>query len=229
MLEICFDYTVYAQIKAMYSAQNSDMVEIAVCPDNLSIGALVPFTPQNRFNELVVHGIEVPDDFIKNYQRFFEMLNDVKKIRIWISNSPHESLGLYFISDFVYPQIQELCVCSMSYLPQRYNENCLSCLPNKDWQDLITYSKNILIENYSGLWQQMLKENTKLRIYLNRKIVSVSVNYFDKEIIAIAENLTTDDLYTIAGTALGSYIQRENVMFTIYFFIYRVEKLLHIN
>lgn len=75
----------------------------------------------------------------------------------------------------------------------------------------------------------MLKENTKLRIYLNRKIVSVSVNYFDKEIIAIAENLTTDDLYTIAGTALGSYIQRENVMFTIYFFIYRVEKLLHIN
>ena len=189
----------------------------------------MPFTPQNRFNELSVHGIEVPDDFIENYHQFFKMLKDAKKIRIWISNSPHELLGLYFISDFAYPQIRDLCVCSMSYLPQKYNENCLSCLPNKDWQDLITYSKNILVENYSGLWNRLLKENTTLRIYLNGKIVSVSVDYFDKEINTIAEYLNTDDIYTIADTALRSYTQRENVLFSIYFFIYRTEKLLRIN
>ena len=117
----------------------------------------------------------------------------------------------------------------MSYLPQKYNENCLSCLPNKDWQDLITYSKNILVENYSGLWNRLLKENTTLRIYLNGKIVSVSVDYFDKEINTIAEYLNTDDIYTIADTALRSYTQRENVLFSIYFFIYRTEKLLRIN
>ena len=229
MMEICFDYSVYAKIRAMSSGGYSGIGEIAICPDDFSIGSLIPFTPQTRHDELIANGVELPDDFVESYKNFYEALKEAEKVRVWISDSPYELLGLYFISNYVYPKIQEIYVCSMAYLPNEYPENCLSCLPGEEWEKLIKYSKIVATKEFSKLWGSLLNENSKLRITLNNQIVSVNVDYFDSDILAVAAKLKTDDIYIIADTALQNYTKNENVIFSIYFFLYRTEKLLSTN
>lgn len=220
MLEICFESTAWAEVKVLYSKENKEG-EIALCPDNFSIGSLVPFTPQSRFGELVSYGMELPDGFIESYEKLFKLLEDAKEVRVWISDSPHELLGLYFISDYVYPRLRQIHVCSMSFLSKIYEVNCLSCLSDEEWSDLYTYSKVLSTDTYFSLWQQFLKENSKLRIALKGRIVSVGIDYFDNDIIAASNQLKTDDAYVIADAVLNNYTQQEKVSLSIYFFLYR--------
>lgn len=165
--------------------------------------------------------MELPDQFIESYEKLFKMLKEAEEVRVWVSDSPHELLGLYFASNYIYPRLSHIHVCSITFLPSTYEGNCLSCLPDGEWSSLLTYSRTCLTNKYSSLWQQLLNENAKLRITLKSQIVSVSTDYFDNEIIAVAKQLKTDDIYAIADAALNNYTQQEKVLFSIYFFLYR--------
>lgn len=207
----------------------NDRHNILLCPDNLSIGKIYPFTPSKRWAELQSYGTELSDDFLKTYKAFLNKMNEIEDepIRLWISNSPHELLGLYFISNCIYPRIQEIYLCHMSDLScANIAENCLSCLPENEWDALCSITQRVSIQEYSILWENLLKQNSEIRILLSGQIVSVGADYFDKDILSTSKNLQTDDVYMIADTVSNSYSQKENAVLTIYFFLYRTAQLL---
>ena len=207
----------------------NDRNNILLCPDNLSIGKICPFAPSKRWAELQSYGTELSDDFVKTYKTFLEKINEIEDepIRLWISNSPHELLGLYFISHWIYPRIQEIYLCHMSDLPYaNIEENCLSCLPENEWAALCSMARRVSIKEYSIFWEKLLKQNSEIRILLSGQIVSVGADYFDKDILSTRRKLQTDDVYMIADAVSNSYSQKENAVFTIYFFLYRTAQLL---
>lgn len=126
-----------------------------------------------------------------------------KKIRIWTSHSDiHEYLSfLYFCAHFKGENISVIFVDD--YAQDLFSLDAATC---KEVSELLKYEKTLSVldrKKYIQEWESLCHENGELRIFNNKKVISVSYDYFDKKIKTAYLN-NSKQLYPAIATLMAS-------------------------
>lgn len=145
------------------------------------------------------------ESFLKSYnENFNRIIKFAKKgnvIRIWVSDNPTSLCGFYHLVNSLK---ERNCKMIMIKQPEEegYSYNYWSL---NDWNYIkkcLVLEKELSkeqIEYYSNEWIRLVNENTKLRIMLDGRIVSVEEDYFDE----IIYNLSPEGEFSIHKLEIG--------------------------
>ena len=182
MLNICFSSSACVMIK-MELDQNTLFLL-----DDLSVGHINNQNYEARFEEFFsMYGYRIQDKqkernlFLQNYQTLIEEIGQNDVVRIWYSNSPSEYFGMLYLCSIIdYTKKVYLTNCS------DYVKDCIAVSLLEDYE-LTKCSQHYKILNqkelqaYKETWEQLVQENSKLRVYENGRIIT-SEAYYDKDI-----------------------------------------------
>ena len=182
MLNICFSSSACVMIK-MELDQNTLFLL-----DDLSVGHINNQNYEGRFEEFFsMYGYRIQDKqkernlFLQNYQTLIEEIGQNDVVRIWYSNSPSEYFGMLYLCSIIdYTKKVYLTNCS------DYVKDCIAVSLLEDYE-LTKCSQHYKILNqkelqaYKETWEQLVQENSKLRVYENGRIIT-SEAYYDKDI-----------------------------------------------
>ena len=156
--------------------------------DDLSVGHINNQNYEGRFEEFFsMYGYRIQDKqkernlFLQNYQTLIEEIGQNDVVRIWYSNSPSEYFGMLYLCSIIdYTKKVYLTNCS------DYVKDCIAVSLLEDYE-LTKCSQHYKILNqkelqaYKETWEQLVQENSKLRVYENGRIIT-SEAYYDKDI-----------------------------------------------
>ena len=182
MLNICLSSSACVMIK-MELDQNTLFLL-----DDLSVGHINNQNYEGRFEEFFsMYGYRIQDKqkernlFLQNYQTLIEEIGQNDVVRIWYSNSPSEYFGMLYLCSIIdYTKKVYLTNCS------DYVKDCIAVSLLEDYE-LTKCSQHYKILNqkelqaYKETWEQLVQENSKLRVYENGRIIT-SEAYYDKDI-----------------------------------------------
>ena len=182
MLNICFSSSACVMIK-MELDQNTLFLL-----DDLSVGHINNLNYEGRFEEFFsMYGYRIQDKqkernlFLQNYKTLIEEIGQNDVVRIWYSNSPSEYFGMLYLCSIIdYTKKVYLTNCS------DYVKDCIAVSLLEDYE-LTKCSQHYKILNqkelqaYKETWEQLVQENSKLRVYENGRIIT-SEAYYDKDI-----------------------------------------------
>ncbi len=135
-----------------------------------------------------------------------ENMKDIDLIRIWSShlNCDDYCLLLYLCSKIKNKKISVI-------FSEEFNYHCLSIdmmdgseIPELLKREHILSEKEI--EYYADEWKRLVNENSKLRYIVNGKVLSVPINYFDKEILNVLKKMGEVSLYHLIAMLMGHKI-----------------------
>lgn len=182
MLNICFSSSACVMIK-MELDQNTLFLL-----DDLSVGHIKNQNYESRFEEFFsMYGYRIQDKqkerdlFLQNYQSLVEEIGRNDVVRIWYSNSPSEYFGMLHLCSIV-DSAKKVYLTNCS----DYVNGCIAVSLLGDYE-LTKCSQHYKILNqkelqaYKETWEQLVQENSKLRVYENGRIIT-SEAYYDKDI-----------------------------------------------
>ncbi len=182
-LEIVFGNSCYMTMKNSSLRSNN----ILLCNLLLNVGDL---------STIYQYRINIPDELCnENGNYFFEneiaIINEVikrkDKIRIWTSHyNVYSYLIMLYICNIVKNIDYELYV---TYSDEYNNDkNCISpsMMNSKELENLSKLehklSKNDILK-FSDVWEELVKNNSEMRVLENGIVKSVSINYYDSIIL----------------------------------------------
>lgn len=143
-----------------------------------------------------------------------ERLKSGEDIRLWTDDSAKERCGLYWLCDYVkdYPNKVYVVRCpgyDLDLCGEHFTENrswaSFSNLPYMaSFAESAIELPRGVIQLYSKLWVQMVKEDQPLRVVIDGKVVSTSEDFFDNALL----EFITDEPQTqnhIMGSFLGKW------------------------
>lgn len=108
-----------------------------------------------------------------------------KKIRIWASSTDiYSYLGMLYVCSLVGNKQCGLYVTFSDELNSEFHSP--GCLMTKELEQLEQYEHRLTeeeIKNYSLLWENIVKNNSQMRIIEDDKILNVNYDYYDSKII----------------------------------------------
>lgn len=181
MLNICFSSNAAIMLK-LAGKQNTVFLL-----DDLSVGLLKTQNYEHRFEEFYsIYGYRMEDRerekiiFLDNYKQLIDKINHNDTIRIWYSYASSEYIGMLYICSIVSPdKTVYLTNCS------EYIDDCIavSLLEDTDIIECLRYQAALNpdeLQIRKNKWEQLLKNDGKLRVYDNKLIASDA--YFDDDI-----------------------------------------------
>ncbi len=174
---------------------------------------------------------EILDKDRKDKRRVKKILKTAKRekeIRVWYANNATDKCGLYHLVNALQDVDCKIFVVEMpgdlGFRPSDWEkfwtevepEDFLACLHLA--RELNIDERNVI----SKKWQQLVIENTNLRIIQDGEIVSVSDDYLDNIILSNAPDTTE----FLARKLVGETIGRSARYFGIGFVEWRIEKMI---
>lgn len=228
VLEIVSDISCYGLLKR--SGNNNLKMFL---PLNLCIGRLDSINEFNRseLKEYVKYATTINDgpfehgfNFESEFQKL-KSLNQVNKIRVW---SSHLDCDDYCLLLFICNFFEDKNI-SVVY-SEEYNWYATTCT-KIDENEIKELSKreHILkkyeIDQFKEEWAKIVDENTELRFMMNGSVKSVSIHYFDNEIIERLRILGEVNIYSLVGNLMGNPIV-PFVHYSDYIYLYLIHKLI---
>lgn len=198
---------------------------IKVClPLSLCIGKLDSVTPFNRKTLSQYYKKDISYDFTDDFNKFKELVNNCKKIRVWSSHLDCDDYCLLLLICYLY-QDKEISVVFSEEID--WGATTLGCVSEKELPEL-EKKEHILTnwqkEEYCNEWKKIVSDNKELRYMLNGTVVSCDIDVFDNEIIDRLEK--TGKIYIfkfIADLMCNPIIPR--VMYSDWIYIYFINRL----
>lgn len=164
------------------------------------------------------------------YQRleqmlFLEQTLKPQKIRFWLSKqNPNSYLAILYVLNLLRDTYQkhEIFIIDSGTHPTTPFP-FISGFSLDEIKDLISLERKIEeeeIKRMIDLWDQLVKENGELRIVKNDTIKSVSIDYWDQDILKILEMEGPTTIVKLAAITMGSYIEHGRL--PDYFYVSRV-------
>ena len=166
-------------------------------------------------------GAECVQLFMKNatnnLKRIKERMAAGEAIRIWYSNNPDEMCGIYW---FMYwlnknmPNEQEVILVKLPEWEEGENGEIIQRqsfgeVDAENWHQYLPLQKKatqVLRKMFAIRWQELKKENAKIRACLNGKLVSVSEDIYDCFILRELEAADVEFAESrVIGKVLGNY------------------------
>ena len=149
-----------------------------------------------------------------NLSQLNKYLKNGEDIRLWISESAIDRCGLYWFCNYAKSCSNNIYIASCPGYELELYENIL--IENHRWSsfsnlpymatfaDSATKLGDDIINLYSGLWDQLVKENAPLRIVIDGVVISTTEDFFDN---ALLQFVSTDPKCqsTIMGNFLGKW------------------------
>ncbi len=198
---------------AMGALKNAGINNIRVClPLILSFGDLSDMNEYSRdsLKKLYKSFQYIPFEKGFNFQREIELLKeyvkDAKMIRVWSShlNCDEYCLLLYICSLFPDREIRVVFSEEVSWY-------CMSIgMSSKGEIEELLKREHILSkqekEDYASKWKKINLDNTDLRYLYNGEVQSVSIDFFDEEILAYLHKYNEIKLTEFIGVLMGNNV-----------------------
>ena len=108
-----------------------------------------------------------------------------RKIRIWTSHTDiYSYLGLLYVCSLIGDEQCELYVTFSDELNSKFHFP--GCLMTKELEQLEQLEHRLTkeeIKNYSLLWENVVKNNSQMRVIKDGKILNVNYDYYDSKIM----------------------------------------------
>lgn len=160
---------------------------------------------------------DAADVYVNERIRLENYLKDGEKIRIWYSDAPYSRCGFYSLCAMLQKHLavskcrNEICVVKMpEYSVQ---DDSITCWQNwgevsaEEFAAFLPYERELTedeIRMYTGLWNDLVEENSPLRTLINGQIIGVPETFYD---FLIWKKLTKEPVKEarLIGDILGNY------------------------
>lgn len=178
------------------------------------------------------------DDFIENYDKFYNDISEINNgdnVYLWYGHCDREICSmmytLYLLKD------KEINIYTVNVSDKIIENNdgriftyiassASEIIPEK-LGEYLKLAQKIRVDEYKKLlnqWDELTKENSLLRSYKNGKMVSVSEDYFDKEILKF-----TDKEYKKSARILGDVLGNTEPRITDDYIFWRIKELVKLG
>ena len=172
--------------------------------------------------------VKLPDsseNFKKEYEVIIDNINKHNKIRVWTSRKDiYSYLVMLYISSIIKKYDYDLYVL----YADDYNADYLSpsAMNSEELKKLLLLehklSKNEILNN-AKIWDELLYDNSFLRVISNGKVKSVSIDFYDDYIMSTLEKLGKVKLSFLVGKLMGNVYLHDNL------YVYLINRLIDEN
>lgn len=172
--------------------------------------------------------VKLPDtseNFKKEYEVIIDNINKHNKIRVWTSRKDiYSYLIMLYVSSIVKKYDYDLYVL----YADDYNADCPSpsALNSDEIKKLLLLehklSKNEILNN-AKTWNELLYDNSFLRVISNGKVKSVSIDFYDDYIMTTLKKLGKVKLSFLVGKLMGNVYLHDNL------YVYLINRLIDEN
>lgn len=138
------------------------------------------------------------DDLKTAYNKFYKDINEIEsedEIYIWYGNCASEICGMMYVLELLENKSENLYFINVSDLIHKYPAGIyiprsVTELPPEKLKDYIKIARSMDSDEKEELlkqWKALKNENSQLRIFKEGKVISVSEDYFDANILKWTE------------------------------------------
>lgn len=165
---------------------------------------------------------EKNDNVLNEVTKIIENINKNNKIRVW---SGHNDIYSYLIMLFVSSIIKKYDYSLYVVYSDDYNKEYPSpaVMREEELENLTKFERKLSnqeINNNTGIWEKLVRENTDLRIIENGVVKSVSMDYYDEYILKNLKMMGRVKMAQLVGKLM------QNVYLEDILYVYLIEKLI---
>ena len=175
-LEIVDGFAIKRLLEKTNLFKNSEVISL---PFLLNVGNISNLENEKRY----VCGHEIA--FKKYVDGFVSKIKTVKNIRIWFSKLDCEDMCFYLFVNYLIQQFGNNNMVSFIDV-SKLNKFAVSEFNENEIKDLFKIEEVLdsnAIDKNALYWENLVKENEDLRIYIDKKLMSTSYDYLDKIIL----------------------------------------------
>lgn len=152
--------------------------------------------------------------FNNEIKKLNEAINNNKEIRIWTSHFDINSYSLFlYLCDYLKDKDCNLYVV----YSDEYDEKCYSpaCMRETELEELAKLEHKLSkkeIRNYSNEWQIIMNKKSDMRILGNKKVKSVSFDYYNEEILNLLKELGEVKIVRLVGLFMNNHYLQDLVV-----------------
>ena len=214
MLNVCFGDSEAAALRfALHGLQE----EVCRSYERLDLGKISIDNMENARWQWM-NEFDAPNGDIKKwwtdtkscYHRILDTAKAEKELRIWYASSPDSRCGMYQI---VYDLRDVDCKIFVVEMPDDVGyrrapeDKCWSEANPYEMRDCLSLERELNQEEkifYAGEWERLSQENAELRLNIDGKIASVSIDYLDDEILTHVPKSKSIKFPRVIGSMLGA-------------------------
>ena len=224
MLNVCFSESARGSLRCSKITKICNQV-VACIPDDLSVGDIrnIDDFDTRKRSILKFHGDFYDDtedfseyistDCKKRYYEFFEQIDNHREILIWYSNSPHEFCGMLYVLWLLRNSPAKISAVNCSQPILKKNSSVIfhhstGEISPEDFSDFLPYIQTIADkpkQDYSELWEKLVKENGLLRVFSGISINEAELSYPELLKKLADEKFPPSDGNTIKTAELSYY------------------------
>ena len=202
-------YVLPLWLQLNYANLDGDIIEKQV---RREIETAKYFTKNITEQELEEEYYELLEEQRTKHQKLTQFIESKQSFRLWLSNIASDRCGLYWFC----AQLQNYSnAISVVWCPE-YEYNPRLNVSSKQTYWTLLGNPNVLVENinngrvlcqeeidaYAREWERLVTENSRLRIFVDNNIVSVSDDFWDNTILKFVSH-TPETQVHIMGKMLG--------------------------
>lgn len=164
--------------------------------------------PKDIYNENINYS------FSNEIKRLNKAINNNKEIRIWTS---HFDINSYLLLLYLCNYLKDKDCNLYVVFSDEYDENIYSpaCMRENELEELVKLehklSKEEILE-YSKKWQIIKNNKSDMRILENKKVKSVSFDYYNEEILNLLKELGEVKIVRLVGLFMNNHYLQDLVV-----------------
>lgn len=210
--------------------------KVIALTDDLSNGPIDDIVNMNRRTDwykkiYIEEGNETSEEIKDYYKKFNDDIMNLgdEDIYLWYSNSAKEICGMLHVLSMLEEKIQNVYTINVSditYNTGKRNEYTIRIVGEvmaKELGEFIGKRQSMDFSRYSSLmslWEKLKRENSNLRVYEDKQVKSVQVDYFDDMILRY-----THKKFIHSARIVGGVIGSTNSYVSDNFILWRVTEL----
>lgn len=175
------------------------------------------------------------DDLKTAYNKFYKDINEIEsedQIYIWYGNCASEICGMMYALELLKNKSENLHFINVSDLIRKYSSGIYvprsaAEIPPEKLKDYIKIVRSMDSDEKEELlkqWKALKNENSQLRIFKEGKIISVSEDYFDVDILK-----WTEKEFKKSARIVGSVIGYSETTISDSYIFWRIKKLVKVG
>lgn len=238
LIHICFSQSAMGSLKyAVTKNKITNKERVIGLFDNISQGDISDL--KNIEKRIVWRNMLIGEedncediDILKqNYENFYKEISEISEedtVYLWYSQSSDEMCGMMYTLKLLNNRISNVFLINVSDRITKYNEEIyiprsVSEIDPLKLLDYLKVKKRLENKQYEDLleqWETLQKQNSILRVFTDGRIMSVTKEYYDIDILKYTEK-TLKRAARIVGNVLG---HSENIISDDYIF-WRIKEL----
>jgi hypothetical protein len=145
-------------------------------------------------NIYIEEGSVISEEIMDSYNKFNKEIMNLKDedIYLWFSNSATEICGMLHVLSMLEEKIQNVYTINVSEITyntgkrNEYTSRVVGEVMIERLGEFIGIRQPMVLDRYSTLmllWEELKRENSNLRVYEDKQVKSVQVDYFDDMIL----------------------------------------------